>query len=218
MVFIRGLILALSLILVACSQNATKTQQAEQKTTYARVDLDGEDFTPLPNPYTANPRSVPGRAKQEFNQALAAIKAGKWEDAEGILNLMTQTYPKLSGPYANLGIVYTHLERLDDAQKALEFAISVNEYNMDAYTELGRVLRKQGRFDEAEANYQRALLIWPHHIESHRNLGVLYDLYMGRFEDALYHYKFVAKLQQPEPDKEIRGWIIDLERRMAENE
>ena len=45
-----------------------------------------------------------------------------------------------------------------------------------------------GRFSEAEQSYTKALAVWQHDADTHRNLGILYELYMGRLLEAQQHY------------------------------
>jgi len=169
----------------------------------------------LPNPYLATKPSVPDKAKDEFAQATEAMNAEQWSKAEGILVLMTETWPNLSGPYVNLGIAQYRQSHLAQAEDSLKGAIHVNAANMDAYTWLGVLYREQGRFNDAEANYKAALAIWPHHVDSLRNLGILYDLYLGRFDEALVQYKLLQRVL-PEESRQLKGWVRDLERRLAD--
>lgn len=167
----------------------------------------------IPSPYVAG--EVPGPAKREFAAVKALMEQKKWKEAVGSLELMTATYPTLSGPYVNLGIAHFQLKEFEEAEKALKFAIETNPLNFDAYTQLGYLLRDQGRFEEAEQNYLAALALWPHHLESAYNLGILYDLYMGRFEDALKYYVLSQQILGGE-DRQLKGWIVDLQRRMEQ--
>src|SRR5690606_873070 len=102
----------------------------------------------------------------------------------------------------------------EKAAQAFTQAIAANANNLDAYNQLGILKREAGDFTGAEEQYQQALAIWPFHPASHRNLGILYDLYMGRGEEALRHYQAYQQLL-PEPDKVVNGWIVDLERRIG---
>jgi Flp pilus assembly protein TadD len=86
--------------------------------------------------------------------------------------------------------------------------------NLDAYNQLAILQREQGRFNEAEANYQKALTIWPFHAESHRNIGILYDLYLGKNAEALAHFEAYQQLRG-DGDKQVTGWIADLQRRLG---
>jgi hypothetical protein len=46
------------------------------------------------------------------------------------------------------------------------------------------------------------------------NLAILYELYMGRFADALLAYQDY-QLALPQPDSRVSGWMMDLERRIS---
>ncbi len=210
------LVVSFALLVAACGGGVKEdAEQPEQ----APAPVDGEESAEvplvlIPNPYLLDPPSVSNRAKQEFARATAAMDAKQWKQAEGLLLLMTETYPKLSGPHVNLGICRYHQQNLEGAEAALNSARELNAANMDAYTWLGTLYREQGRFADAEQIYLAALEVWPHHPESHRNLGILYDLYMGRFEQALQHYKLLQQLSTEE-DRQVKGWVMDLERRLA---
>ncbi|SMF11762.1 Tetratricopeptide repeat-containing protein [Alteromonadaceae bacterium Bs31] len=222
-IYPKALIVFMTLLFVACGggikDDAGKhddAQGGEQRSGGAEsTEVADVPLELIPNPYLANTPSVSRKAKEEFASATVAMDAKQWKQAEGLLRLMTETYPKLSGPYVNLGISLYQLQDLEGAEQSLQTAISVNGSNMDAYTWLGTLYREQGRFEDAEQAYLAALAVWPHHAESHRNLGILYDLYMGRFEEALQHYKMLQRLS-PEEDRQVKGWIKDLERRLAQ--
>jgi len=76
-------------------------------------------------------------------------------------------------------------------------------------------LREQWQLEQAEEVYLRALVSAPNDAMTHYNLGILYDIYLGKSELALKHYQ---KYQQviAEPDKRVGGWINDLKRRSKE--
>ena len=104
---------------------------------------------------------------------------------------------------------------MDKADQAFTRAIAVNANNLAAYNQLAIMKREAGQFSAAEALYQQALRVWPFHPESHKNLGILYDLYLGKGALALQHYQAYQQLLA-EPDRQVNGWIIDLERRLAQ--
>ena len=205
------LLVVLSALLSACGGMAKK-EDAD-----IGVDADADSEMPLvkiPRPEPANKPSAPRAAKDEFAGVKVAMDAQNWPDAESRLLLMIQTYPQLTGLYTNLGIVYTKQEKLEDAEQAYRSAIAGNAFNFDAYTNLGLLLREQGRFSDAETVYLSALTQWPHHQPSLINLGILNDMYMGKFPEALGYFKTAQRLND-EPDKKLKGWIVDLERRIG---
>lgn len=173
-------------------------------------ELTGPEF----NPYLAQEVSVPGAARALFTDAIRALQTEQWSRAETLLKQLNTDYPNLSGPYLNLGIVYRQLNQLELAEQAFTQAVSVNAMNLDALNQLALLKREQGDFAAAEQHYLAALKVWPRHDISHKNLGILYDLYMGQFAKALEHFELFQYLQD-EPDRRVQGWIADLKRRVA---
>lgn len=191
------------------SKSDRKTERIES------VDVKGSgSFKRIPNP--SKPKSRPkvsSSTKAEFAKALKLMREKKWKDAESVLVLLNKTHPALAGPYVNLGIAQAAQGKAKDAESSWKKAIRVNPANFDAYNSLAVHYRQQGRFRESERVYKRALRVWPHHPASVKNLGVLYDMYMGRFDAALAQYELYLKVIGRE-DKQVNGWIIDLKRRI----
>lgn len=177
---------------------------------------DGEAVTPrAPNPYLLDPPYVPAEARQRFVAAQAAMQEQQWAVAETDLLWLTQHYPQFSGPFLNLALVYQQLGKPSAVEAAFQQAIATNANNVQAYNEWGIYLRGEGRFEEAESAYRQALVVWPDSPATHLNLGILYDLYMGRLEEALTHYRRYQALQE-EADRRVQGWIVDTERRLQQ--
>lgn len=198
-------------LLSACGGQQKKSAADEE----ISQQTDGEVLEPIPNPYLADTKKVPQAADSAFQAALLSIQNEQWESARQQLEKMTQQFPQLSGPWVNLGLVNWRQERWDDAENAFEQAIVANPLNPDAYVQFGIMQRERGHFAKAEALYQQALTVWPHNLEAIINLGILYDLYMGRLNDALAQYELAKRLKS-EPDQQLEGWVIDLKRRQAQ--
>ncbi|MGE5594353.1 MAG: tetratricopeptide repeat protein [Betaproteobacteria bacterium] len=64
--------------------------------------------------------------------------------------------------------------RLDEAQAALEAAISLDPENAEAQNKLGVILARKGRLDEAEIRFERALALNPRYAAAMSNLGNIY--------------------------------------------
>ena len=72
-------------------------------------------------------------------------------------------------------------------------ALKVTHNNSVAHCELGHVLDRHGKHDEAGIHYLKALQINPNYAEAHNNLG--YNLAnQGKFKDAVYHYNEALRL------------------------
>ena len=99
------------------------------------------------------------------------------------------------------------------AVEAFDRAIKANMKNVDAYNQLAVLKREAGDFAAAESLYQKALGIWQFYPEGHKNIAILYDLYLGKPEQALPHYQAYQQLLSA-PDKQVDSWIADVQRRL----
>jgi tetratricopeptide (TPR) repeat protein len=181
-------------------------------------------IVPAPPPKTSTPAHAPSPAsatkaepavnaqwQQDYDHALALLKADRFADAERELKALSEREPRFAGPFANLGILYRRSARPADAVKALETAIDLNP-RAAYYNELAMVHRAEGRFDAAERSYERALALDPNYAYAHLNLGILYDLYLQQPDKALTHYERYQALV-PAEGGTIKKWIADLKRR-----
>ncbi len=166
---------------------------------------------------SAAPVEIGEEVRSRYQAALALMQAGKDEEAAAILQQMTRDYPRLAGPYVNLGILYSRGGRSEEAEQALRKAIALRPDNAAAHNALGILYRELGRFDEALAAYQAALKADPRYAYAHLNLGILLDIYLQRPAEALPHYEAYQALQA-RPDKTVALWIVDLKRRLEKEQ
>ncbi|MCU7844611.1 MAG: tetratricopeptide repeat protein [Candidatus Thiodiazotropha sp. (ex Monitilora ramsayi)] len=158
-------------------------------------------------------KKITSALEQDYAAALKSMREGKTERAKRQFEQLAEKNPELAGPQTNLGIIQLKENDPAAAEQSFRNAIKSNPQSAEAHNQLGLVLRLQGRFQEAEQAYQTALEVEPVYRLAHRNLGILYDLYLAKPEQALEHYRVCQKLAETE-DREIEGWIIDLERRV----
>lgn len=156
----------------------------------------------------------PPAAVQQFEQAVAAMKAGDLAAAQEAFQGLAQAYPSYSSPLLNLGILLVRQGRLPQAEEALRAAVGRNDGNAPAFNQLGILYRRLGRFGEAEAAYRRALAADPEYALAHLNLGVLCDLYLQQPQCALEAYQRYLALASP-PDARVSIWIKDLRMRLG---
>jgi Tfp pilus assembly protein PilF len=205
-------LLAALLTLAACGTAPLQEVPVAEAT---RAAADSADVVPaVPgNPYLENRRPVPRDAQQRFEQALAAIGQGDTEAVLAELHHLADTYPQLSGPGLNLALLYQQRQESELAEHWFRRSLASNPLNVTAWNQFAIFLREQGRFAEAEKAYLEALAIWEWHADSHRNIGVLYDLYMGDQERALHHFYRYQELTGAD-DRAVARWIADLERQL----
>ena len=77
--------------------------------------------------------------------------------------------------------------------------------------------RQSGDFLSAEANYLACVERVPDFREAYLNLGILYELYLGKLPEALAAYRTYQSLLEA-PDRRVEGWVMDLERRLTRAE
>ncbi len=213
--FVRSVSILTFLMVAGCGTAPAKTNQAlseSTKNTSEPVEMRSE---PTPHPYYNGRRASASREhKQLFSRARDYMAKENWANAAQILLVITEANPKLSGAWLNLGITFEQQDLSEKAQEAFENAIKANNNNIAAYNQLAVNLREQGKFDESLAIYKKAIDVWEFDVDTHKNLGILYDLYLGEWPAALRHYQTAQQLLA-EPDRMLKGWIIDLERRIA---
>jgi len=149
-----------------------------------------------------------------YDRALGFMQSGQLESAEVLLLEVSESQPELAGPWVNLGLLEAQRGNHDAASDAFTMALQANPKNCTALTSFGVHKRRQGDFTGAESLYLRCLKANPGYADAYLNLGVLYELYLGRFSEALAAYNDY-QVMVSQPDQRVAGWVIDLERRVA---
>jgi Flp pilus assembly protein TadD len=152
----------------------------------------------------------PARANSEWTRAMQLMRS---DPTQAMLEfqVLTQSYPDLPGPHANLGVLYRNANQLPEAEAAFAKATERAGWDAATWTEYGITLRQAGKFAAARAAYEKALEANPSYAPAHRNLGVLLDLYLDdsvTAQNELETYK-----QLTNEDKPVSGWIAELRSR-----
>jgi tetratricopeptide (TPR) repeat protein len=205
-----GSVLLLSLSLSACGGGAVLDQPADA-TGSAAVDEQRAPVTAIPE---VPPPDVKRGNLAAFTQAVTAMQEERYQDAEILLLEITSDQPELAGPWINLGQVYVALEQHEEARLAFKQAIAANPRNCYAYNELGVLSRRYGDFSGAEEQYRTCIELVPEFKDAYLNLGILYELYLGKLPEALEYYRTYQSMLD-EPDRRVQGWVMDLERRLG---
>ena len=93
-------------------------------------------------------------------------------------------------------------------------ALALDPTNAVALNMLGVANRRLGRFAEARAAYERAMVLAPAYPTPQRNLGVLLDLYLGDPAAALRHYE-QYQLLTGGTDPDTGPWLVELRTRLG---
>ena len=206
--FINSAVVVLCLSAAGCAQ----LPGLEQK-----VTVPVERTVPLAGTPTLSVITVPlllGGSQELFDSGVNLLRDGRLDAAQTLFEKLTRAQPELAGPWVNLG--HIHLARGEQAQAevALSQALATNPNNCDALNQMGVLARRDGRFEEAEKLYRHCLVVDPTYASARLNLAILYELYMGRLGEALASYN-TYQMMLPEPDSQVGGWVMDLQRRVA---
>jgi tetratricopeptide (TPR) repeat protein len=139
------------------------------------------------------------------------MRSGNATEAELEFKQMTLSYPQLSAPFVNLGILYRKNGHLDQSEAALKSAVERNGGSAVAWNELGATQRLRGEFPEAAASYEKAIAADSNFAPAYRNLGVVSDLYLGDPERALMALERYKELTGE--DRPVTSWIAELRQR-----
>jgi len=151
--------------------------------------------------------------QQFYIEAVDSLKRGDTEQAIELLMQVSTDAPDKPYVFTNLGLAYFKLKKMDLAEQAFQEAISRSKKDAVAYNHLGILLRYKGQFEEARKRYQRAIAIDSNYAYAHLNLGILFDIYLQDLKMALQQYeKYQALIG--EEDKQVAGWIADIQRRL----
>ncbi|MBI5199911.1 MAG: tetratricopeptide repeat protein [Nitrospirae bacterium] len=83
----------------------------------------------------------------------------------------------------------------------------------EIYNSRGILFRKNGEFKRAEEDYLKSISIRPDLRNAFLNLGILYELYLGKPEDALKNYKEYVRLGGGRED--VLVWIDIIEKKIG---
>jgi predicted negative regulator of RcsB-dependent stress response len=141
---------------------------------------------------------------------LAALAAWGWRQASFWSDSQTLWRRDLACTSLNsfAHLAYARDARTDRPDEAIEHFRSVLEihsalpvldrfYRADAYYGLGVVLADRGRFDEAMAEYRKALEEEPNHADAHNSLGVIL-LGRGRLDEAIEQFQMGLRVKPQE--------------------
>jgi len=148
-----------------------------------------------------------------YEKALIFMRAGNTLKAETQFKKLASDYPQYSGPQNSLGILYYRDDKIDEAVIAFNNALEINPDSVVSLNYLGIISRGKGEFKQAQGYYEKALQADSDYAYAHLNYGILLELYMGKLAEALKHYKQYQELTKEE-DKKVKGWIIELGRRV----
>jgi len=200
-----GVVGLTSLILSGCSLfGAAKPNQAPPSK---------PPIIEVPTAAPTKPLVDKGDPDQRFSAALKLMKDKQAKDAYDAFLQLAKDFPEFSGPLTDLAILQSNSKQRAPAIINFQKALKDNPQNYVAQNWLGSLQRENGDYAAAETAYRAALAIKPDYAAPHLNLGVLYDVYLKRPQDALNEYREYQRIAGPDR-LIVTAWIRDLEDRL----
>jgi Flp pilus assembly protein TadD len=139
------------------------------------------------------------------------VQASAWRDSESLWSWAVEVDPQCAICFNNLGLAFNNLGLAREAEDALRRSVAIREHARTR-NNLGAMLHAQGRPDEAEREYQRALHLNPGLWMVLANLGELYAT-QGRYEEALPPLRRIFQIS---PTPRIRATLGESLRRRGD--
>jgi tetratricopeptide (TPR) repeat protein len=111
-------------------------------------------------------------AKKEYQAGYRAAHGGDEASAQKLYESALARDPSFCDAMDNLGNIYRHQGRLDDAVTLYRKSLGLAPTNYAAHISLGLTLRKQGKLDESMAVYEAAMKLDEQNPEGYYGLGV----------------------------------------------
>lgn len=120
-----------------------------------------------------------------------------WRDDLSLFTRLVQQYPE--NQYGHFNLAATYIGRggagdIEQAERELDIALSLDPELQDAYTPMGLVMLLLGRYNEAVYYYTRALEYLPIDRDARINRAIAYER-LGMHKEALSDYRFYLTIQ-----------------------
>lgn len=168
---------------------------------------------PQPEPVKPAKASKVDPRIELYDLAISTAKAGQTHESIDFFRQLIAIDAEYKHAHTNLGLLLFQLKDYKQAQSEFLIAIEQDKKDAIAYNHLAIIERQQGLFEQAKQHYLQAIDINPDYANAHLNLGVLLDIYLQQWNDALTQYKKYQELTGAK-DETVEKWIVDLQRRI----
>ena len=139
----RLLVPATILIVAGCASSGPKPAKSGKVEAPVTASAAGQEVFPEITP----------QAQTMFEQAVSVMASGDFLDAELRLKEFLLQYPAFPGAHVNLAIIHSQNGNGAAAEAAIDAALKLDPNHAAALNQRGMLLRKNGKFIEAEAAY-----------------------------------------------------------------
>ncbi len=153
-------------------------------------------------------------AAVRFRAGVRAMQEQRYDEARKFFDAVIDMQPELAGPWLNIARLELLAFDLDAAKVAYERVLELKTHDCHASNGLGIIARKRGLFRYAEEHYRQCAPADGGYAHAQMNLGILYEVYLGRLQEALMAYERYLEAAA-EPDPQVERWVADIQRRFG---
>tara|TARA_R110002167_G_scaffold180956_23_gene381206 strand:+ start:439 stop:1035 length:597 start_codon:yes stop_codon:yes gene_type:complete len=153
------------------------------------------------------------KEKASYQKALMLLAKDDFSQAELLFTELTNSQPKLTGAFVNLGIIKKKSGQIDEAKSLFLKALDINPNFIDALLQQALIYQDLGEFSKTEDLLRRAEVLEPNHPLVNYNLGVLYELYLQEYPLAIKYYQRYVSVSTADDVEIVKRWIQLLERK-----
>jgi tetratricopeptide (TPR) repeat protein len=130
---------------------------------------------------------TPARAQDSeslFSEARAYQEKEEWSLAEDAYRQFLRQVPASAAGHSNLGIVYVHEDKFEEAIREYQTALRINPSLSGVYLNLGIAYFQEGKYSAATPALEKFLSADPQNHQAEELLG-LCDLELDKYQDAI---------------------------------
>ena len=144
---------------------------------------------PIDDPLRDQLRKLDMRAAAHLERGLQLEQVGRLKDAIAETEEALRLDPSLIKAHINLLILYGRTGNREKAEEHYQAAVKLNPTQFpDAYYNYGELLSMEGKLDEAEQAFRKALAISPSYAAAHNDLGNVLER-QGKLSEAAAEYR-----------------------------
>ena len=148
-----------------------------------------------------------------YQQAIVAMNAGNFIDAERSFRGVLQSQPEHIGALNLLTVVLMAMERYSEAEEFIRTATEIGQSSEVSFYNYGIILKKLGRPREALDKFSFALRLKPDLSETWNNRGTVFND-LGEYQNAISDFDKAITLNKNQPDAYInKGKALSLLKR-----
>ena len=171
------------------------------------LDLKAKDFAVATQRVQEQLKKHPDRAASFILEGRVRVAQAQWKEAEVVLKKALQLDPNSGPAYDMLVASYLATNRLPDAAREIEAALSKSPQNQSALMTLASIREKQKDHVKAREAYEKLLALNPNFVPALNNLSYLYAEPLNQPDKA---YELAQKAHTLDPGNaavaDTLGW------------